>query len=172
MRAATCNSPTIRCWPSVLAGQKTAYAFTVFKRTSSASEALSTLSSSLVDSLRGSVQAVLGVEKVVDDHEVVVGIREAMMGLHGAAGLERNPRLHRQIASTQDAEGLWYVRAELYADLCQLHNEVHAVRCLESLLPLFQGCLPSGLLKTRTPGAGAVRAPSLARNWLQRRRPD
>lgn len=144
----------------------------MFKRSSFASDTLSTLSSSLVDSLRDSVHAVLGVEKVVNDHASVTRIREAMMGLHGAAGLERNPRLHRQIASTQDAEGLWYVRAELYADLCQLHDEIHAVRCLESLLPLFQGCLPSGLLKTRTPGAGAARVQPLARNWLQRRRPD
>lgn len=151
------------------AGHKTAYAFMVFKRSSSASEALSTLSSSLVDSLRDSVQAVLGVDKVVDQQASVVRIREAMMVLHGAAGLERNPRLHRQIASTQDAEGLWYARADLYADLCQLHDETHAVRSLESLLPLFQGSLPSGLLKTRKPGAG-VQATPLARQWLQRHR--
>lgn len=143
----------------------------MLKRSSSASEALSTLSSSLVDSLRDSVQAVLGVETVVDDHEAVARIREAMMGLHGSAGLDHNPRLHRKIASTQDAEGLWYARADLYADLCQLHNEPHAVRCLESLLPLFQNNLPSSLLKTRRPGAGATRAPSLAKHWLQRRRP-
>ena len=151
------------------AGHKNAYAFTVFKRSSSASEALSTLSSSLVDSLRDSVQAVLGVEKVVDEQASVARIREAMMGLHGEAGLERNPRLHRKIASTQDAEGLWYARADLYADLCQLHDEPHAVRCLESLLPLFQNSLPSSLLKTRKPGAG-VQATPLARHWLQRHR--
>ncbi|OOG80044.1 hypothetical protein B0E41_21625 [Hydrogenophaga sp. A37] len=130
------------------------------------------MSNSLMDSLRVSVHAVLGVEKVVHDHDAVVRIREAMMKLHGGRGLDLNPRLHRQIASTQDAEGLWYMRAELYADLCKMHNEIHAVRSLESLLPLFQGSLPSSLLKTRAPGAGAPRAPSRAKHWLQRRRPD
>lgn len=135
------------------------------KRSRSASDTLYALSSSLMDSLH----AVLGVEKVVHDHAAVARIRETMMALHGEAGLEHNPHLHRQIASTQDAEGLWYARADLYADLCQLHDETHAVRCLESLLPLFQGSLPSRLLKTRTPGARA-RGPSLAGQWLQRRR--
>lgn len=122
-----------------------------------------------MDSLRDSVHAVLGMEKVVHDQDAVSRIREAMMKLHGGRGLDHNPRLHRQIASTQDAEGLWYMRAELYADLCQLHDETHAVRSLESLLPLFQGSLPSSLLKTRKPGAG-VQATPLARHWLQRHR--
>ncbi|MBT9551420.1 MAG: hypothetical protein IV088_11260 [Hydrogenophaga sp.] len=139
------------------------------KRPSSASDTLYALSNSLMDSLRDSVQAVLGVEKVVHDQEAVARIRQAMMALHGEAGLDHNPHLHRQIASTQDAEGLWYARAELYADLCQLHDETHAVRSLESLLPLFHGSLPSGLLKTRTPGAGA-RGPSFAGHWFARRR--
>lgn len=153
------------------AGTKTAYPSPVPKRSSSASDALSTLSSTLMDSLRDSVHAVLGVEKVVHDLDAVARIREAMMKLHGGRGLDHNPRLHRQIASTQDAEGLWYMRAELYADLCLLHNEIHAVRSLESLLPLFQGSLPNSLLKTRAPGVGASRGPSLAKNWFQRRRP-
>ena len=161
--------PSISLHAPGACGTQTAYAFSVPKRSPSASDTLYALSSSLMDSLRGSVHAVLGVEKVVHDHAAVARIREAMMAIHGEAGLEHTPHLHRQIASTQDAEGLWYARAELYADLCQLHDETHAVRCLESLLPLFQGSLPSSLLKTRTPGAGA-RGPSLAGQWLPRRR--
>ena len=74
------------------------------------------------------------------------------MQLHGERGLDLNPRLHHRIATAQDAEVLWYARAELYADLCQWHDEPQAMGAMHSLQALFRGHLPASLLRSRTPG--------------------
>ena len=110
---------------------------------------LSTLSSSLRDGL-GSL---LGVQKVRHNDADVARIRRAMLRIHGEDGRMDNPRLHHRLYHTRDAEGLWYARSELYADLCRRRDEPHAIRALESLRPMFRGSLPDSLLKTRTPGA-------------------
>ncbi len=112
---------------------------------------LSTLST-LSSTLREGLGSLLGVEKVRHNDADVVRIRRAMLRLHGEAGRLGNPRLHHRLNHALDAEGLWYARAELYADLCQRHDEPHALRALESLRPLFRGSLPASLLRTRTPG--------------------
>lgn len=109
---------------------------------------LSTLSSTL----RDGIGSLLGVEKVRHDPKAVARIRRAMLTLHGEDGRQCNPRLNHRLRHTVDAEGLWYARSELYADLCLRHDEPHAIRALESLRPLFQGSLPGSLLKARTPG--------------------
>ena len=75
-----------------------------------------------------------------------------MLRIHGEDGHLANPRLNHRLRHTRDAEGLWYARAELYADLCRRFNEPHALRALESLRPLFRGSLPASLLKSRSPG--------------------
>ena len=113
---------------------------------------LSTLST-LSSTLREGLGSLLGVEKVRHDDADVARIRLAMLRLHGEDGRLNNPRLHQRLQHTRDAEGLWYARAELYADLCQRHNEPHAIRALESLRPMFRGTLPDSLLRSRMPGA-------------------
>jgi hypothetical protein len=109
---------------------------------------LSTLSSSL----REGIESLLGVEKIKDDPTAVTRIRGAMLLIHGEDGRLENPRLNHRLRQTRDAEGLWYARAELYADLCHRHNEPHAIRALEALRPMFRGSLPAELLRTRRPG--------------------
>ena len=109
---------------------------------------LSTLSSSL----REGIESLLGVEKVRHNDAAVARIRRAMLRIHGDAGLMDNPRLNHRLRHTGDAEGLWYARAELYADLCRRHDEPHAIRALDALRPMFRGSLPSSLLRTRRPG--------------------
>lgn len=109
---------------------------------------LSTLSSSL----REGIETLLGIEKVRHDPAAVIRIRRAMLRIHGEDGRLDNPRLNHRLRHTRDAEGLWYARAELYADLCQRYDEVHALKALESVRPLFRGSLPSSLLRSRTPG--------------------
>lgn len=113
---------------------------------------LSTLST-LSSTLREGLESLLGFEKVRHTDADVARIRLAMLRLHGEDGRLNNPRLHHRLYHTRDAEGLWYARAELYADLCQRHNEPHAIRALESLRPLFRGSLPDSLLRSRMPGA-------------------
>lgn len=115
---------------------------------------LSTLSSSL----REGIGSILGVEKVRHNDIAVARIRRAMLRIHGDTGRMNNPRLNHRLRHTQDAEGLWYARAELYADLCQWHNELHAIRALESLRPLFRGSLPASLIKSRRPGSAPQEA--------------
>jgi hypothetical protein len=110
---------------------------------------LSTLSSSL----REGIGSLLGVKKTRHDDAAVTRIRRAMLRIHGEDGRMDNPRLNHRLRQTRDAEGLWYARAELYADLCQRHNEPHAMRAMESLRPMFRGSLPAGLLRSRMPGA-------------------
>ena len=110
---------------------------------------LSTLSSTLRDGL-GSLP---GVEKMKPDPKAVARIRRAMLRIHGEDGRQENPRLNHRLRHTLDAEGLWYARSELYADLCLRHDEPHAIRALETLRPLFQGSLPATLLRARTPGS-------------------
>jgi hypothetical protein len=109
---------------------------------------LSTLSSSL----REGIGSLLGVEKVRHNDAAVDRIRRAMLRIHGDAGRTDNPRLNHRLRHTGDAEGLWYARAELYADLCRRHDEPHAIRALDALRPMFRGSLPSSLLRTRRPG--------------------
>ena len=109
---------------------------------------LSTLSSSL----RDGIESLLGVEKVRHSDAAVNRIRRAMLRIHGEDGLMANPRLNHRLRHTGDAEGLWYARAELYADLCRRHNEPHAIRAVDALRPLFRGSLPASLLRTRRPG--------------------
>ncbi len=115
---------------------------------------LSTLSSSL----RGGIESLLGVEKVRSNEAAINRIRHAMLLIHGEEGQIENPRLNHRLRETRDAEGLWYARAELYADLCRRRDEPHAIRALESLRPLFKGNLPASLLKTRAPGEMTRRA--------------
>lgn len=110
---------------------------------------LSTLSSTLRDGL-GSL---LGVKPVKHDPKAVAKIRRAMLQIHGESGRLDNPRLNHRLRQTRDAEGLWYARSELYADLCLRHDEPHAIQALASLRPMFEGSLPASLLKTRTPGS-------------------
>lgn len=121
---------------------------------------LSTLST-LSSSLREGIGSILGVEKVRHNDMAVARIRRAMLRIHGDAGRMNNPRLNHRLRNTQDAEGLWYARAELYADLCQWHDELHAIKALESLRPLFRGSLPASLLKARKPGG----TPQTAEAW-------
>lgn len=115
---------------------------------------LSTLSSSL----REGIGSLLGVEKVKVDPTAVTRIRRAMLRIHGEDGRLANPRLNHRLRHTGDAEGLWYARAELYADLCRRHNEPHAIRAMDALRPLFRGSLPASLLRTRRPGGIARHA--------------
>lgn len=110
---------------------------------------LSTLSSTL----RDGIGSLLGVEKVKHDPKAVARIRLAMLRIHGEDGRQENPRLNHRLRHSTDAEGLWYARSELYADLCLRHDETHALRALESLRPLFKGSLPATLLRARTPGS-------------------
>ena len=110
---------------------------------------LSTLSSSL----REGIGSLLGMKKVRQNDAAVNRIRRAMLRIHGEDGRLDNPRLNQRLRHTRDAEGLWYARAELYADLCRRHNEPHAIRALEALRPMFRGNLPATLLKARSPGA-------------------
>ena len=60
--------------------------------------------------------------------------------------------VRQRIAQTQDIEGLWYARAELFNHLCQVHDEVHAARCLQALEPLFKPHLPQARQCPRRPG--------------------
>jgi hypothetical protein len=121
-------------------------------RQNSASQGPRSTLSTLSSSLRGGIESLLGVEKVRHNDAAVTRIRSAMLRLHGDDGQTENPRLNHRLRHTDDAEGLWYARAELYADLCRRHNEPHAIRALDALRPLFRGNLPASLLKTRRPG--------------------
>jgi hypothetical protein len=113
---------------------------------------LSTLST-LSSSLREGLESLLGVQKVRHNDAAVARIRGAMLRIHGEDGRLNNPRLNLRLRHTRDAEGLWYARAELYADLCRRRDELHAIRALESLRPMFRGTLPDSLIKARAPGA-------------------
>lgn len=108
---------------------------------------LSTLSSTL----RDGIGSLLGVEKVRHCDATVARIRSVMVRMHGERGRLHNPRLHFKLRSATDAEGLWYARVDLYADLCRWYDEQHAIRCLQDLHPLFKGVIPASLLKSRTP---------------------
>lgn len=124
-------------------------------------------------SLREGLETLLGIEKVQGgDPTAVIRIRRAMLRLHGEDGRLDNPRLHQRLRHTRDAEGLWYARAELYADLCQRYNEVYAIQTLASVRPLFDGTLPPSLLKARMPGGLAARhqAPAPQEPHHERRR--
>ena len=101
--------------------------------------------------MRDSVFALLRKTPVKADPVVVENIRATMMRLHGEKGREKNPRLHIRLRQAQDPELLWYMRAELYADLCRLYDETHAVHSVQSLVPLFRDALPKSLLKNRLP---------------------
>jgi hypothetical protein len=123
----------------------------VSRQNTAAQGPLSTLST-LSSSLREGIESLLGVEKVRHNDVAVARIRRAMLRIHGDDGRMNNPRLNHRLRHTGDAEGLWYARAELYADLCRRHDEPHAIRALDALRPLFRGSLPASLLKTRRPG--------------------
>jgi hypothetical protein len=86
---------------------------------------LSTLST-LSSSLREGLESLLGVQKVRHNDAAVARIRGAMLRIHGEDGRLNNPRLNLRLRHTRDAEGLWYARAELYADLCRRRDELHA----------------------------------------------
>lgn len=107
----------------------------------------------LTSTLRDSIASVLGGRKAPPSAAALQGIRRAMLALLPEQGDDPMTLVRQRIAQTQDIEGLWYVRAELFNHLCQVHDEVHAARCLQTLEPLFQHHLPSALLKTRQPGA-------------------
>ncbi len=109
---------------------------------------LSTLSSTLLEG----IESLLGHRKTRQNQQAVERIRRAMLRIHGQEGQLENPRLFQRIRNTRDIEGLWYARAELYADLCRRKDEPHALRAMDSLLPMFNGCLPGSLLRTRRPG--------------------
>jgi hypothetical protein len=112
------------------------------------------MANTTIISLRDSIHSMLGREPPsARESQAVDDIRKAMLDLLGDDAQEKQPQLHRRLRHTTDAEGLWYARAELYAHLCQVRNEVVAVERLQSLLPLFEGRIPKSLLKTRRPGS-------------------
>ena len=90
-------------------------------------------------------------------------IRHAMLSLLPQPEGQRMCRVFHRIVHTQDIEGLWYARAELFHELCQSHDEVHAARCLQALEPLFQAHLPQARQRSRRPTQ--VRPTDLSTPW-------
>lgn len=112
---------------------------------------------SVRNTLGDSIRAMLGIKPPVPSPEAVTAIREAMLRLLGEDGHLRHPQLHTRLHQIHDAQGLWHVRVELYAHLCEQYDEPHARDCLASLLPLFKNQVPRSLLESANPGAGLDR---------------
>lgn len=84
--------------------------------------------------------------------QALQAIRQAMLSLLNHPEDQRTSRVFHRIVHTQDIEGLWFARAELFHALCQRHDEVHAARCLQALEPLFKPHLPQARQCPRRPG--------------------
>lgn len=84
--------------------------------------------------------------------QALQAIRHAMLNLLDRAEDPRSGRVFHRIVHTQDIEGLWYARAELFHELCRQHDEVHAARCLQALDPLFKPHWPQARQRPRRPG--------------------
>lgn len=108
--------------------------------------------------LGDSIRAMLGIKPPPPSPEAVASIRQAMLGMLGEDGFARNPQLHTRLHQLHDAQGLWHVRVELYAHLCEQYDEPHARDCLATLLPLFKGQVPRALLDSASQGAGLDRS--------------
>ncbi|MDM7949760.1 hypothetical protein [Hydrogenophaga sp.] len=113
---------------------------------------------SVRNTLGDSIRAMLGIKPPPPSPEAVATIREAMLQLLGEDGHERHPQLHTRLHQIHDAQGLWHMRVELYAHLCEQYDEPHARDCLAALLPLFKGQVPRALLDSASPGAGPDRS--------------
>ena len=95
--------------------------------------------------LRNSIYALLGPDSGKDSPESLEPVRDAMLAMLGEEGALANPELSRKLRYVQDAQTLWYARAEMVAVLSQLHGEALAVHRVQSLSPAFQGLLPKSL---------------------------
>lgn len=113
---------------------------------------------SVRNTLGDSIRAMLGIKPPPPSPQAVAVIREAMLKLLGEDGAVRHPQLHTRLHQIHDAQGLWHVRIELYAHLCEQFDEPHAGDCLENLTPLFKGQIPKALLDSAFLGTGPRRA--------------
>lgn len=105
------------------------------------------------NTLRDSLLTVLGSRtRARASAQDLQAIRHAMLSLLPQPEGQRTCRVFHRIAHTQDIEGLWYARAELFHQLCQSHDEAHAARCLQTLEPLFLAHLPLARQRPRRPG--------------------
>jgi hypothetical protein len=107
---------------------------------------------SVRNSLSDSIREMLGIKVPAPSPQAVTTIRDAMLGLLGAEGYTLNPGLHTRLHQIHDAQGLWHVRVELYAHLCEQFDEPYARDCLATLMPLFKGQVPKALLDSAQPG--------------------
>jgi hypothetical protein len=114
---------------------------------------MNTRPSSLRDSIRSSVFSMLGIEQTPRSPEAVQTIRQAMLLALGPMGSHENPALLHRINRTDDAIGLWFARAELYAHLSKTRCEPEAQRRVRALTPLFEGWVPANLIGARKVGA-------------------
>lgn len=62
-------------------------------------------------------------------------IRSSVNSVLGPDGPTDNPLLNHRIVRTKDAAGRWFSRADLYGHLCQTHCEPVAQRRVLSLTP-------------------------------------
>lgn len=103
----------------------------------------------LSSSLRDSMLSILGIERAPHSPAAVAAIRKAMLAELGDCGPHRHPTLAFRIRRTDDATGLWFARAELYAHLCHQYSEAVALERVQKLTPLFVGWVPTSLMKGR-----------------------
>ncbi len=93
----------------------------------------------LRNSIRDSVFSAFGVEPLTPSPGATHAIRKAMLKELDFEGSVGHQLLRARILRAEDAIGLWFARAELYAQLCYRHNEVIARERVDALTPMFVG---------------------------------
>ena len=78
-------------------------------------------------------------------------IREAMLGLLGAAGPKQFPNVTRRIRYATDVQGLWYLRGDQMAALASTQGEAAAREQIQRITRMFHGLLPSSLTSRPSP---------------------
>lgn len=108
-------------------------------------------------SIRNSAYAFLGSAPRPTDSVLETGtedIREAMLALLGAEGIQHFPNLIRRIRYADDVHALWYLRGDLMAALAAADGELLAREKVQEITKMFSGLLPGSLSSRPSPLMG------------------
>lgn len=98
--------------------------------------------------LRNSLFGLLGQRQpgVDDVEERTEEIRELILGHLGPATQKARPALWRRVRYAEDAQALWYLRADVMEALSEVLGEAQAQQSMESISQRFDGLLPAALV--------------------------
>lgn len=70
-------------------------------------------------------------------------IREEMIRCLGHFAMTQFAGLRRRIIFASDIDGLWYLRSEMMAALCDIHDEAKARATMGAITEMFRGLTPA-----------------------------